>query len=153
MLPTFQLPRPPGFRDAAVLVATWQDSLLLTVRSASLAHHAAQISFPGGRLDHGETPRQAALREAWEEVGLEPSSIEIVGELNPTLSPFGYRVLPVVGRITHVPRLKPNPQEVASVLWVPLAELVQAPAYSRARDHKLLAGLSPEIREAMLPQN
>lgn len=85
--PPQELLLPQGFVDAAVLLPVWQGQLLFTVRSADLPHHAAQISFPGGRFDDGESAEQAVLREAWEEVGLDPSQVEILGHLNPTLSP------------------------------------------------------------------
>ncbi|WP_119315507.1 NUDIX hydrolase [Calidithermus terrae] len=124
---------PKGFVDAAVLLPVWEGHLLFTVRAAHLPHHAAQISFPGGRFDDGETAEQAALREAWEEVGLEPGAVEILGHLNPTLSPFGYRVFPLLGHITRAPRLTPNPEEVSELLWVPIQELIEAPAYAEER--------------------
>jgi 8-oxo-dGTP pyrophosphatase MutT (NUDIX family) len=128
-----ELPLPEGFKDAAVIVPVWEGKLLFTVRSAHLPHHAAQISFPGGRLDVGETPKQAALREAWEEVGLEASNLNLLGQLNPTLSPFGYRVFVFVGEILSEPVLTPDPQEVGEVLWIPLADLLSAAAYSEER--------------------
>jgi 8-oxo-dGTP pyrophosphatase MutT (NUDIX family) len=124
---------PKGFVDAAVLLPVWEGQLLFTVRSAHLPHHAAQISFPGGRFDEGESAEEAALREAWEEVGLEPEVVEILGHLNPTLSPFGYRVFPLLGHITREPRLTPNPEEVSELLWVPIHELIEAPAYAEER--------------------
>lgn len=124
---------PRGFVDAAVLLPVWEGHLLFTVRSAHLPHHAAQISFPGGRFDDGETAEQAALREAWEEVGLEPEAVEILGHLNPTLSPFGYRVFPLLGHIAREPRLTPNPEEVSELLWVPIHELIEVPAYAEER--------------------
>ena len=124
---------PKGFVDAAVLIPVWEGQLLFTVRSADLPHHAAQISFPGGRFDDGETAEQAALREAWEEVGIAPSSVEILGHLNPTLSPFGYRVFPLLGHLLQEPNLNPNPEEVSEVLWVPIEELLAAPSYAEER--------------------
>jgi 8-oxo-dGTP pyrophosphatase MutT (NUDIX family) len=142
---------PKGFVDAAVLLPVWQGQLLFTVRSAHLPHHAAQISFPGGRFDDGETAEQAALREAWEEVGLEPSTVEILGHLNPTLSPFGYRVFPLLGHVLSEPRLVPNPQEVGEILWVPIEELIEAPAYAEERTvGRIPANVSEEVREVLL---
>ncbi|GIW26331.1 CoA pyrophosphatase [Meiothermus sp.] len=131
--PPKQLLLPKGFVDAAVLLPVWEGQLLFTVRSAHLPHHAAQISFPGGRFDPGETAEEAALREAREEVGLNPEHVEILGHLNPTLSPFGYRVFPLLGRITQKPHLIPNPEEVDALLWVPIKELLEAPAYAEER--------------------
>jgi 8-oxo-dGTP pyrophosphatase MutT (NUDIX family) len=131
--PPQQLPLPEGFVDAAVLLPVWEGRLLFTVRSAHLPHHAAQISVPGGRFDDGESAEEAALREASEEVGLKPEQVEILGHLNPTLSPFGYRVFPLLGRITQEPRLTPNPEEVDALLWVPIEELLTAPAYAEER--------------------
>jgi len=131
--PPQELLLPQGFVDAAVLLPVWQGQLLFTVRSADLPHHAAQISFPGGRFDDGESAEQAVLREAWEEVGLDPSQVEILGHLNPTLSPYGYRVFPLLGRITQKPHLRPNPHEVGELLWVPIKELLAAQAYSEER--------------------
>lgn len=127
------LVRPEGFVDAAVLLPVWEGQLLFTVRSAHLPHHAAQISFPGGRFDDDESAEEAALREAWEEVGLNPEHVEILGHLNPTLSPFGFRIFPLLGRITQEPQLTPNPAEVETLLWVPIEELLAAPAYAEER--------------------
>lgn len=142
---------PEGFVDAAVLLPVWEGQLLFTVRSAHLSHHAAQISFPGGRLADGETAVEAALRETQEEVGLCPAHVEILGHLNPTLSPFGYRVFPLLGRITQKPGLTPNPEEVDSLLWVPIEELLAAPAYAEERtpplNNRFPKGLGEEFSE------
>jgi len=131
--PPEPLSRPKGFVDAAVLLPVWEGRLLFTVRSAHLPHHAAQISFPGGRFDDGESAEEAALREAREEVGLNPEHVEILGHLDPTLSPFGFRVFPLLGRITQEPQLLPNPAEVDALLWAPIAELLDTPAYAEER--------------------
>ncbi len=128
------MPRPANFSDAAVLVVICQGKILLTVRSAHLPHHAAQIAFPGGRLDPGEDFGQAALREAWEEVGLEPSLVEPLGWLNHTYSPFGFRVAPLVAWVQQEPVLCMDPNEVAEVLWVPLGELLEVEPYSETRE-------------------
>lgn len=131
--PPQALARPEGFVDAAVLLPVWEGQLLFTVRSAQLLHHAAQISFPGGRLNPGERAEEAALREAREEVGLHPEQVEILGPLNPTLSPHGYRVFPLLGLVTQEPHLSPNPAEVDALLWAPIEELQAAPAYVEER--------------------
>ncbi|AEB12842.1 NUDIX hydrolase [Marinithermus hydrothermalis] len=109
--------------------------VLFTVRSATLPHHGGQISFPGGMQEPGETPEAAALREAWEEVALPPEAVEVLGRLDQTTSPFGFRITPVVGWIPHLPDLSPNPAEVARILRVPFAELLGAPAWAEVREH------------------
>lgn len=131
--PPRALELPQGFVDAAVLIPVWEGRLLFTVRSADLPHHAAQVSFPGGRCDEGETPEQAALREAWEEVGLRADLVEILGHLDPTFSPFGFRIFPLLAQLREESQLRPNPLEVSEILWVPVEELLQAPAYAEER--------------------
>lgn len=149
--PPTELTLPNGFVDAAVLIPIWEGKLLFTVRSPDLPHHAAQISFPGGRFDDGETAETAALREAWEEVGLEPSNVEVLGHLNPTLSPFGYRVFPLVGHLYKEPLLHPNPGEVGEILWVPIDDLLSAPAYAEERPiNRVPINIRPEVREVVM---
>lgn len=124
----------PGPIRAAVLCALYEEEdclcVLLTRRAASLRSHTSEVSFPGGRLEEGESPRQAALREAYEEVGLEPDRVEILGNL----SPFSTRklevaILPFVGWLAEPPNLQPNPDEVEQVLRVPLARLREEGVY------------------------
>ena len=113
---------------AAVLCALFEEDgclcVLLTRRAASLRSHTSEVSFPGGRLEQGETPEQAALREAYEEVGLDPAGVEILGNLSP-FSTRKYQVafLPFVAWLAEPPVLTPNPDEVEQVLRVPLARL------------------------------
>jgi 8-oxo-dGTP pyrophosphatase MutT (NUDIX family) len=110
--------------DAAVLLPLygWPDDpgLVLTERRADLRRHAGEISFPGGRHDDSDADLEAtALREAHEEIGLDPAVVEI-GEQLPTTGTFvtGYRIHPFVGRIPHPGdlNLQPNPTEVETVL-------------------------------------
>jgi 8-oxo-dGTP pyrophosphatase MutT (NUDIX family) len=117
--------------DAAVLLPLygWPDEpgLVLTERRADLRRHAGEISFPGGRRDEADADLVAtALREAEEEIGLDPAAVEIGEELPPTATfVTGYRIHPYVGRIPH-PRdlgLRPNPAEVETVLTFSLALL------------------------------
>lgn len=117
----------PGARAAAVLVpvvGASDPALILTQRTEHLPSHKGQIAFPGGSIDRDETPVQAALREAHEEIGLDPGEVEIVGELD-TFPTFvsGFVITPVVGYVARLPELRPNPAEVAAVLTVPLADL------------------------------
>jgi 8-oxo-dGTP pyrophosphatase MutT (NUDIX family) len=110
--------------DAAVLLPLygWPDDpgLIFTERRADLRRHAGEISFPGGRRDEGDADFAAtAIREAQEEIGLDPAIVEI-GEELPTTATFvtEYRIHPFVGRIPHPVELdlQPNPSEVETVL-------------------------------------
>jgi 8-oxo-dGTP pyrophosphatase MutT (NUDIX family) len=121
-----------GFPDpgapAAVLVPLFEQSgetrVALTRRAAHLRTHTGEVSFPGGRLDAGESPEAGALRESAEEVGLDPADVQVVGRLTP-LATFSSSatITPVVGVLTGVPRLIANPHEVEHVFDVSLAEL------------------------------
>jgi 8-oxo-dGTP pyrophosphatase MutT (NUDIX family) len=119
----------PGHKDAAVLVPLFRDPLtaVFTERRADLSRHAGEISFPGGRQDHpDEDLRSTALREAEEEIGLDPAGVELVGAL-PPVGTFvtGYRVFPFVGLIEPGQAWRPQASEVAQVLEFPLADLIR----------------------------
>ena len=123
-------PEAGGARAAAVLipiVAEPEPTLLFTVRTETLPSHKGQISFPGGSVDSSDrTTEAAALRESKEELGLDPSSVRILGELDTVLTYVsGYIVSPFVGWIDAPPSLSPNPAEVAEVLRIPLAQLTE----------------------------
>lgn len=115
-------------RPAAVLAPLYevdgQAEVVLTRRTWNLRSHQGEVSFPGGRVEDGETPEEAALREAKEEIGLDPSTVEIVGELDhlSTISSQSF-IVPYVGILPGRPDTVPNPGEVEAVLHVPLAEL------------------------------
>jgi 8-oxo-dGTP pyrophosphatase MutT (NUDIX family) len=118
---------PPGHTPvpAAVLVPVVNQpagpTLLFTERTAHLADHAGQISFPGGRVHEEDADRIAtALREAWEETGLPAERVQIIGRLPEYDIPTGFRVTPVVGWIDPPIELSPDPLEVADVFEVPL---------------------------------
>jgi 8-oxo-dGTP pyrophosphatase MutT (NUDIX family) len=122
------LPLFPGARPSAVLVALHNGAagaeVVLTRRSQSLRNHRGEISFPGGRLDDGETPEHAALREADEEVALAPEAVELVGRLPPLATVVSLsHIVPVVGRLRARPALRPAAAEVERILHVPLREL------------------------------
>ncbi|PYE56401.1 NUDIX hydrolase [Deinococcus yavapaiensis] len=115
----------PEFRRAAVLVALTREAeprVLLTVRASNLSTHAGQIAFPGGRLDEGEEVVRAALREAWEEVGLRPDDVEVIGELDDAFTPIGFHVTPILARIPPRYEFHPN-EEVVQVLLPSVNEL------------------------------
>jgi len=110
-------------RPAAVLVPVIARadgaSVLLTRRADSLASHTGQIAFPGGRLDAGETAVGAALREAHEEVALDPDSVEVLGVGDAYETGTGYLVTPVIGWLAQPPLTKPSEDEVAEVFETP----------------------------------
>ncbi len=118
----------PEFRKAAVLVAILlepEPCLILTQRASNLSTHSGQIAFAGGSLDAAETPIEAALREAHEEIGLEPNLVKVLGLLDDVWTPAGFHVVPVVGVVSSISVLKPNPAEVAQMLYVPITDLQQ----------------------------
>jgi 8-oxo-dGTP pyrophosphatase MutT (NUDIX family) len=106
-------------------------SILLTQRASQLAKHAAQISFPGGRLEDSDPDvASAALREAQEEIGLDPARVRVFGYLPDHLVISGYRVTPVLSLVTPPFTIEPNPAEVESVFEVPADYVFDA------RNHK-----------------
>jgi 8-oxo-dGTP pyrophosphatase MutT (NUDIX family) len=120
-----------GRTDAAVLLALYDwpraPGLIFTERRADLRRHAGEISFPGGRQDETDADLTAtALREAWEEIALEPAAVALAGAL-PPVSTFvtNYRVHPFVGLVAHPAELglQPNPAEVETVLTFSLEVL------------------------------
>jgi mutator protein MutT len=108
-------------------------ALLLTRRASGLRSHAGQWALPGGRMDEGETPEQAALRELQEEVGLTPDPDAVLGRLDDYATRSGYLITPVVLWLGAAAELRPNPQEVESVHRIPTNELTRddAPIINR----------------------
>jgi 8-oxo-dGTP pyrophosphatase MutT (NUDIX family) len=129
-------PTPGGSGPAAVLVALFEERgearVLLTRRSENLRTHRGQVSFPGGRLNAAEDASAAALREADEEVGIEPSTVRLVGWLHPLYTMNAALVLPVVGVLDERPPVRANPSEVARVFDVELSELAGDGVYRMA---------------------
>ena len=115
-----------GRRAAAVLVPLLQSGpdkplrLLLTQRTAHLRDHAGQISFPGGGLNPGETALAGALREAQEEIGLDPARVDIFGQMPQYHTGTGFSVSPLIGFVQTPCALVPEPGEVAEIFDVPL---------------------------------
>ena len=120
-----QMPRLP-LRPASVLMALVDRpeglSVLLTRRRDDLAHHAGQVSFPGGRAEPTDkSPLDTALRETEEEIGLDRSRIEIIGRLGDYVTKSGFKIAPFVGLVEPPFELTPCPHEVAEVFEVPLS--------------------------------
>ncbi len=101
-------------------------SVLLTLRAADLRAHSGQVAFPGGKIDAGETPREAALREAHEEIGLEERFVEPLGWLDPYFTGTGFRVAPLVALVERSFALTVNKLEVDQVFETPFAFLMDA---------------------------
>ncbi len=137
VVPEFDQPLVPAFTEArhSAVLLTLTDGpagpeVLLTRRSWELRHHRGEISFPGGRMDPGETPTDTALREAHEEVGLEPAAVEVRGELTHlnTVVSRSY-IVPKVATVAERLELAGRTMEVDRVLWLPLAELTRPDTY------------------------
>jgi len=116
-----------GQRRASVLMPLVMRSdwhVILTQRPETMPNHAGQISFPGGKVEQGETAREAALRETHEEVGLTPDAIQLLGRL-PSFNAVGeYRVTPFVGIVDPKADLIPHPREVADLFETPMTFLM-----------------------------
>lgn len=123
-------------RPAAVLVPAVARphgvSLILTERTAHLRAHSGQVAFPGGKIDASDaSPAAAALREAQEEIGLDPAGVETIGYLDPYITTSGYRILPVVGVVAPEAAYAANPEEVARVFEAPLSFLMEPANHQR----------------------
>lgn len=131
-----------GGRAAATLVLLYPGDggdagLVLTLRPLSLKAHSGQVSLPGGSLEPGETPEDAARREAWEEVGVDPAAPDVLGRLTPLyIPPSGFSVWPVVAAVGERPAFRAQEAEVAALIEVRAAALLD-PDTRRSRPHEL----------------
>ncbi|MES3015994.1 MAG: CoA pyrophosphatase [Pseudomonadota bacterium] len=103
-------------------------ALILTRRAETLRDHAGQWALPGGRIEPGETPEQAALRELHEEVALELGANSVLGRLDDFVTRSGYVITPVVVWAGPARAMAPNPDEVQSIHRIPIDEFMRADA-------------------------
>ncbi len=135
-----RVPVPPPFnvpdaREAAVLVAVYErdgeTNVVLTKRPETMASHQGEIAFPGGKRDPDDPSLTAtALREADEEVGIEPDAVEVVAELDTIATvASAFTITPFVGALGAAPVLRPHPVEVVDAFGVPVSELLHPDTY------------------------
>jgi len=116
-------------KHAAVLIGLIERdncvNVILTKRTETLNNHSGQVAFPGGKIDEDDaSPEAAALREAWEEIGLDINEVEIMGRLPDYHTGSGYRVAPVIGFVREGAGFEINPDEVDYMFEVPLSFLM-----------------------------
>lgn len=141
---------PDGARDGAALLLVYphDDTLhfTLTVRGTGLRNHTGQVSLPGGRVDDGESFEDAALREAEEEIGVDPRSVEVLGPLTPLHIPVsGYLLHPVVGFATMRPAFQRAEWEVARIIEAPVSVLSDDRVVKRELRTRVVNGQSIEV--------
>lgn len=132
-------PDPEALRDAAVLIAITdrpEPGVILTQRPQWLRSHAGQVAFPGGKVEAEDGDSvAAALREAQEEIGLNPRDVDVVGMADPYHSGSGFRILPVVAVIPPDLDFDPDPNEVEAWFEVPLDHLLNPANYDFHQAH------------------
>lgn len=120
----------PRCADASVLLAITKEAdpkIILTRRAAHMTHHAGEVSFPGGKRDSADTSNiVVALREAHEEIGLNPFHVELIGELPSQRAKSGLWVKPIIGFIPPDVELIAQPDEIDRIFYVSMAQLLTA---------------------------
>jgi len=151
-LPRFLLQQQPAAAllppaNAAVMLLLWSEQqqlqLLLTRRALHLRHHPGQISFPGGRIEAGETAVGAALRETEEEVGVARAKVKVLGSLAPMATSTGFVVSPWLGLLAEPPTLRLQTAEVAAAFSLPLS-------YALSNEHRKQRWFSQPYRQQQL---
>lgn len=125
---------PATLRPAAVLVALTDrpdPGVILTHRPDTMPSHPGQVAFPGGKLEPGESPVEAALREAHEELAIDPAKVRVVGETARFPTGSGYALTPVLGVIPADLPIVPDPREVAGWFEAPLAHVLDPANHQR----------------------
>lgn len=141
---------PEGARDGAVLLLLYPHDdhlyVALTVRGAQLRNHTGQVSLPGGRVDGGETLEAAALREAQEEIGVDPGAVEVLGRLTPLHIPVsGFLLHPIVGATSTRPAFQRAEWEVARIIEAPISLLSDPSIIRRETRIRIVKGESIDV--------
>ena len=119
--------------DAAVLIAVTEcdnPTVLLTQRPRTMRDHPGQVAFPGGKIEDGEDAVEAALREAWEELGIEGEQVRVIGTTDRYQTGTGFDITPVLATVPANLAIRPDPREVESWFEAPLAKLMDRSAWS-----------------------
>jgi 8-oxo-dGTP pyrophosphatase MutT (NUDIX family) len=119
------------FENKILNILNWK--LIFTIRSGHLKEHAGEVSFPGGRIDHGESPQQTALREANEEIALEPSKILSTIKLNDSFARSGYHIVPFCSLFIDDQNLRCNEDEVSFIIPLSIQDLLNINSWSEER--------------------
>ena len=120
--------------DAAVLIAVTErpdPTVILTQRPRTMRDHPGQVAFPGGKVEDGESALDAALREAWEELAIEPENVRLIGTTDRYQTGTGFDITPVLATVPRDLSIRPDPREVESWFECPLEKLMGASQWNR----------------------